>query len=458
MLATLAVGQMMVAQTSPSPAGKTLELDQESTNVMSAIQTRIKELPAAKEQEVLNTMRDITLQHPNLTTPETTPSGTSGTVDLLNANPRALTLSQKTSAIEVMIEASNQSVQQVVIGGPQSPSPLDPTPIKSSPSLDSLATALNSIAPRQDKILSATDLAALVEKQKSIGRILWTYQNLFDKGDPMWQIAGTGFVTSPGIVTTACHVVSKFGDVSGGQVKLKANVVVRIDFSNTSTPGNLIPITGIIAISNTMACDAAQLGLSGSTDIVPLRVAPATSATKRILVVGYPQLDNYRAEGDCQSQGTLTATQFCIFANANPTAAKVVSPGGVLTACCGDDHGGVSVITYDAPTDGGQSGSPVFDAETLQVIGVHYCCTEESATPTILNCETWHPQKPGWNEAVTTQSLLRDSSLKDRFSDVATVAEGVAPALRHTELPVKVAAWFGGGPSQFVHKFPSGGK
>ena len=423
MLTIAMIGSLSHAQTASMAEAKTQQLDKESTKILSALQLQLRSLPPVTKQGVFGEIDGLAIQNP--TTPQLGPFG-GRAQRLLDLDPAGLTLGQKMQNIGIMIDASRPQVQQVV-------NPALPAEPAAASALNALADTLNGF-PSNGRRVSAATLSALSVKAKSIGRVVWTFQDLLDKGDPMWQLAGTGFVSSPGVVTTACHVVSQIADVAAGQAKIRSGVVVRIDFSDGAVYGQLLPITNIIAISKTMGCDIAQLAFDGGTSLLPLKMAAATAATRRVVVIGYPMLNNYTLD-DCSAPGSnATETQFCGFHRANPETSKVMSPGGVLT-CCDDDHGAVSVLTYNAPTDGGQSGSPVFDADTLAVVGVHYCCTGGSGSIGLMDCDTWHPQNIKWNEAITTQSLLNDSSLKDHFSDTE-IGQPVVAALQPNSHPM----------------------
>jgi hypothetical protein len=353
------MSSVVTAQNPPAAGPKTQQIDEESTKIFSSLQKHIKSLPSGEQNTVTDSIDEIAKQKPAL------PSArlpVDSAIDLIKTNVQNLSLDQKMRAIRLMIDATSPKIQQVV-------NPLIiAQPVQSSV-IKKLTDIINGLDP-SGPVMSPQALTGLFTKALSVGRIIWTYQDLLDKGDPMWQLAGTGFVTSPGVITTACHVVNEFSDVSAGQVKIRTGVVVRMEFSDSLALQRLIPITMIVAISATAGCDAAQLALDGGADLVPLKMAAASNATKRVLVVGYPLLDNYTGD-DCNAVGiNTTDAQFCNFHKDNPSIAKVISPGSVLT-CCASDHGGVSVITYNAPTDGGQSGSPVFDADTLAVVGVH---------------------------------------------------------------------------------------
>jgi Trypsin-like peptidase domain len=387
-----------------------IEIDQESSGVFNSLKDSINALPTierAKTESLIE--RDL-----NATPGATTTLGpvANSASDLLSAGPSNLSLNQRMIAVRAMIQARNENVQQVVIPG-----------VVASPAtvqgLDGAVTALNHLVPTGN-LLAAGSLGPLLQKYKSIGRLLWTKPALIASGTPMWQLAGTVFVTSPGIVTTACHTLMGQGDqalvdIQGSAITLRSDLVLRVEFGNTSDFQTMYTVSGIAAVSGQAGCDVAQLKIVGADDIPPLKIAAKDNVARRVLVVGYPLLNNYSSFMCGLNLGGATEQQFCVFHAANPTVAKVVSPGNVFTW---ETHDGVSVFTHGAPTDGGQSGSPVFDADTLDVIGVHYCCSGASQNSSNLVCATWHPQNISWNEAIASITIVSDALLKPNFSDI----------------------------------------
>jgi hypothetical protein len=143
-------------------------------------------------------------------------------------------------------------------------------------------------------------------------------------------------------------------------------------------------------------------------------------------VIGYPQLADL-SDLVCQYAIDSTTKYFCQFRASHPGIVKVKAPGSVYTA---NAHDGIDVLTYNASTRGGQSGSPVIDLDSLRVVGVHYCCTGSSKVDTTLGCATWHAQNLRWNEAISTRTIVGDEALKDFFEiDNSALARIDSPAV-----------------------------
>lgn len=413
----------MAAQAVATPESHVLDINKEAGQILNSELQKIKDLPLSQRAIVIARMGESLRSKPNAPTSKTL--GTDPSL-ILKLEPQNLSLNQKLTLVDSMM-GSIQLMQQVVV---PSIGPVTPTQ-------DGLRTAvqtLNQIAPR-NPALPDGQLSPLLQQFRSIGRLIWTRQDLVDQGTPMWQLAGTVFVTSPGIVTTACHTLTGQGDqplidVVGTSVSLRAGLVLEVEFGATTELTKMYKVLSVSAISTKAGCDVAQLALENANEIPPLKVAAKSSNATRVVVVGYPQMSNYDPSFCTLGLGGITASEFCKFHNANPTVAKIGSPGRVLSS---DDHDGVSVFTYDAPTDGGQSGSPVFNADTLEVIGIHYCCSGAAQNTSPLACATWHPQNISWNEAIASSTLVGDDLLKKNFSNVDPGQVATRQSLGHFE-------------------------
>jgi hypothetical protein len=401
----------LLPQVSAPVASHAIEVNNEAGEVFRSLQKRISELPAEQQGNVLSLFKENASKTPGavdtLGTIATNPS------TILTTSQSDLTYQQRLAGDKAMIQALHQNTLQVIPGSGTLPAPV------TQQGLDNSAKVLNQISPASGP-LSASSLSRLLEQEKSIGRLLWTKPELIVSGTPMWQLAGTVFVTGPGIVTTACHTLSGQGDQSlldirGTSVALRSGIVLKVEFGDTSQYQTMYTVSGVAAVSGQAGCDVAQLKIDGADHVPPLKIAARNITATRILVVGYPQLDNYSALTCSLGLGGITWKDFCAFHSAYPNVAKIVSPGHILSR---DSHNPISVFTYDAPTDGGQSGSPVFDADTLEVIGVHYCCSGAAANSSALACANWHPQNVAWNEAIASETLVSDQTLKPNIVDI----------------------------------------
>jgi hypothetical protein len=119
----------------------------------------------------------------------------------------------------------------------------------------------------------------------------------------------------------------------------------------------------------------------------------------------------------CQFLLDSSQQYFCKFHAEHPGVAKVISPGTVYAV---SSHDAIGVVEYNATTLTGQSGSPVIDLQSLEVVGIHYCCTGNTDAGTSFPCDTWHPQNLSWNEAIDSSTLATDPVLKDFFEVAGT--------------------------------------
>ena len=400
-----------LSQTSTAASSHANEINDEAGEVFNSLRKSINELPPDRLAGVMSLIQENVNKSPGAA--DALGNIAHNPSQLLTTDVTQLTYRQRSAANQAMIQSLDLQIQQVV---PNSGTTATPS---TQQGLSDAAKLLNQRSPTGG-ILTAANLAPLLQKDKSIGRLLWTKPALLASGTPMWQLAGTVFVTSPGIVATACHTLSGQGDqslidITGKSAALRSDIVLKVEFSDSSQFQTMYTVSGIAAISGQAGCDVAQLKIEGANDIPPLKVAAKNVTATRILVVGYPLLNNYSAFTCVSDLGGITEKDFCAFHTSYPDVTKVVSPGHVLSR---DAHDGVSVFTYDAPTDGGQSGSPVFDADSLDVIGIHYCCTGAATNTSDLSCATWHPQNVSWNEAIASETIVDDTVLKPNISDI----------------------------------------
>jgi V8-like Glu-specific endopeptidase len=195
-----------------------------------------------------------------------------------------------------------------------------------------------------------------------VGRIA-----LYDNGIP--SRLGTGFVVSSDILMTNQHVAAKFCQpVAGGGWQLRPDLQVTVDFiaESGALDRHEFPVVELVGMHQTVDLALLKLGtvpLPGSrVDPLPapLQVAslpPADAILDRnIYIVGYPMTENNWAD---------PLLHLLIFANIYWV--KRLQPGQIIA-------GEPSSITFshDCSTLGGNSGSPVIDLATQQVIGLHF--------------------------------------------------------------------------------------
>jgi hypothetical protein len=376
----------------------TMALDAEATKVVSAAQAQLTSLPTERKLRLSDALQN---QFEFAPSPAGKPASFN---ELVTLDPRKLTLGEKNDLLS-HIERTQQLVDPTLV--PSAASGGDVEAILSAFQSSSPLTSLESQRARQS-------LKTLPTAAKSVGRILWS-----NPTDGNWHFEGTVFVTKTNVVATACHVIGELTDVSAGQLVLRKDRIAVVDFSEVALPKagplpaamHTYPVSKILATGSGQGCDVALLQISGAESVPSLRLSTATSPPKRVVVLGYPQLADL-SPLVCKSAVDPTVLYFCQFRAAHADAAKVSSPGNFSSS---SSHDGLGVFTYSANTRGGQSGSPVLDLETLQVSGVHYCCTGSTDVPYSLGCATWHPQNLKWNEAIDSATILADKALKNYF-------------------------------------------
>lgn len=284
-----------------------------------------------------------------------------------------------------------------------------------------IAVLTNAIKPTGDQIYP--DLQTLVASAANndtlaitnkVGRIRYWIRNglpadaVLDSGA---YLAGTGFVIAPGMIATACHVLDYFTDVKSGI--MSPTVWVKIDFSADSQTHHSYLVTGVLGKGNLQGEDYAVLSVKTTSEDGggplpdPMTFGTDYSTTKYVAVIGYPDLDG--ATKACAACGTgcdETNKWFSDFAAKNPGVIKIMSPGrktGSFTPL------GFPIFTYDSPTLGGQSGSPVMDLQSEQVIGIHYCCTGYKPDENEPSCARLQPLSLGMrssNEALAIKNVV----------------------------------------------------
>ena len=268
------------------------------------------------------------------------------------------------------------------------------------------------IYPDLQKLIASNANDKMLAVTRKVGRIRYWMRNgkpanALQESDAV--LTGTGFVVAPGMIATACHVLDYFTDLKSGD--MSPNVWVKIDFSAESKTHESYLITGVLGKGNLEGEDYAVLAVNTNsedgTESLPDPVTFGTdSATNYVGVIGYPDLDG--ATKACAAGGTAcdeTSKWFSNFAEKNPGIIKIISPGrktGNFAPL------GFPIITYDSPTLGGQSGSPVIDYQSAQVIGIHYCCTGYKPDENEPDCAKLQPLSLGIkssNEALAIKDV-----------------------------------------------------
>jgi S1-C subfamily serine protease len=169
----------------------------------------------------------------------------------------------------------------------------------------------------------------------------------------MSESIGTGFLVKPGLLLTNKHVLMKLSRGTGllepGQGVVRFQI--ETDDYSDDAPVSILKVAHVHP-----ALDAALLSVDGPAleAAHPLpRISNAAPADQSdVVVAGYPARDSAR---NPLFIGVIFREEFDVLRT---------SPGQVCTI---EPNG----FTHDCSTLGGNSGSPVFDLKTADVVGLH---------------------------------------------------------------------------------------
>ncbi len=180
-------------------------------------------------------------------------------------------------------------------------------------------------------------------------------------GHPHLDWVGTGFLVAPDLVMTNRQVANEFArrDLDGWS--FQAGRAARWDTieEQGATTQHELTVTEIVGIHDADDVDLAILRIEPGDGLpAPLHVMwaePDEVVGRPVYVVGYPAWDGRRNDPVEMSR---------IFADVYNV--KRLQPGVLVTSPI------PTVLRHDCSTLGGNSGSPVFDLATHQVVGLHF--------------------------------------------------------------------------------------
>jgi glutamyl endopeptidase len=175
---------------------------------------------------------------------------------------------------------------------------------------------------------------------------------------------GTAFLVAPGTLLTNRHVAQEFCARDGETWSFRPGMTTRVDFLRELGSSAALEFEITEAIGIHQHHDLALLGVEGASSDGrelpdPLSVAasePVDLFERDVYVVGYPAWDSRRNEPETIRR---------IFADVYNV--KRLQPGKAVAYSTE-----YSAIQHDCSTLGGNSGSPVVDLESNQVIGLHF--------------------------------------------------------------------------------------
>jgi endonuclease G len=211
---------------------------------------------------------------------------------------------------------------------------------------------------------NATVRAALRRVIPSVGRI-----EVDNHPDLTW--VGTGWLIADDVVVTNRHVASEFAALSltaagrsfvfkRGWPDRESRMAARVDFRRELRNVNprAFSVREVLHIEDDDGPDFAFLrveraGASGPLS-PSLRAGKSAEAQEYVATIGYPAADSRLPEQDLMSR--LFGDKYNV---------KRLAPGQVMRL--GDD-----LVMHDCSTLGGNSGSPIVDLATGDVLGLHF--------------------------------------------------------------------------------------
>jgi Trypsin-like peptidase domain len=183
-------------------------------------------------------------------------------------------------------------------------------------------------------------------------------------GHPDLDWVGTGFLVAADLVMTNRHVAREFSKKDGQVWTFLTGRSAGLDLLEEAgnTARMEFTVADVVAVHEADDVDLALLRVeaSGSAGLpTPLSVcaaAPDEVVGRPVYVVGYPAWDGRRNEPEAMRRIFLDVYNV-----------KRLQPGVTTVSQTPD-----TVLRHDCSTLGGNSGSPVFDLATHQVIGLHF--------------------------------------------------------------------------------------
>ncbi|MEA2899261.1 MAG: hypothetical protein QOJ84_4876 [Bradyrhizobium sp.] len=262
-----------------------------------------------------------------------------------------------------------------------------------------------------------TDNAAKLNRSmNSIGRV--NVSN-FDT-----DFVGTAWVIDDDLIVTNRHVANLFAEASGAGFKFKlgfdarSTINVKLDFLEEfgNAAFDEVSVERVVWVAPEAGPDVAFLKLknqAGPVSRLKLALASATTRPKLpVAVVGYPASDSRFSDQELATK---------IFGNVFEK--KRVAVGNLLGV-------GENVITHSCSTLGGNSGSPVIDIGTGEVLGLHYRgieFIENDAVPAAV-----------LRRCLSRAAGLLETTGEEKMSDHDTSGDGKPKASATFTIPLKI--------------------
>jgi hypothetical protein len=204
----------------------------------------------------------------------------------------------------------------------------------------------------------------LVDRREQIREVIARCGRIEVNGHLNLDWLGTAFLVAPGALMTNRHVAQEFCARDRDSWRFRPGITTRVDFLRELDSAAALEFEITEAIGVHERHDLALLrveGASGDGQALPAPLALAATEPedlfeRDVYVVGYPAWDSRRNEPEPIRR---------IFADVYNV--KRLQPGKAVAYST--EH---SAVQHDCSTLGGNSGSPVVELESNQVIGLHF--------------------------------------------------------------------------------------
>lgn len=204
---------------------------------------------------------------------------------------------------------------------------------------------------------------ALNNQRAGIDEVIQRVGRIEVSGHPNLDWVGTGFLVNSDVVMTNRHVAREFARQSDVGWTFESGMKARIDFKEEL--GSFRPlefeIIELLGVHESLDLALLKVELRSGDHALPSPLpvsskAPGDLEGLAVYVVGYPAWDGRRNDPEPMRRVFMDIYNI-----------KRLQPGAVV-----DARLRARQIYHDCSTLGGNSGSPVVDLETHQVVGLHF--------------------------------------------------------------------------------------
>jgi V8-like Glu-specific endopeptidase len=206
--------------------------------------------------------------------------------------------------------------------------------------------------------------ASLKDDRDRIKDVIGRVGRIEVSNNPNFEWLGTGWLAGKDVVITNRHVAVEFSrraDNGAWTFRAPMGASVNLHAELNSESPLTFTVKSIIGIHEDHDMAALQVEQTSGAERLPdplpiAKIEPAALKGRKVYVIGYPAWDGRRNDPEPMKR---------IFADIYNV--KRLQPGEISGAALGSFE-----FFHDCSTLGGNSGSPVLDLETHQVLGLHF--------------------------------------------------------------------------------------